>query len=1189
MVVVDRMIVRSKLLAGLLSVFLLLLSGVARAQEPLFAFVQISDSQPMNAVDQQIFELVLDEIVAAGQAGALLPRPVSLVVFPGDLIHDAAAPSEWLSFMDTVDSRLTTNGIPYLAVPGNHDAPDGVTAFYEQYIGDAGVWSARSADFLGHNGVSGVTGWDGLRFIGFNNHNPARNRISSVDLAEIEARVASAVGAGENVFLVAHHEHDGAGQVPLASVLPTPEIIGYMRGHIDEPSALQGLAGNPDAWDLNTNSIFSDGAIIYYEVFDTAIDAYVMELDEEPSGLPAPVTISLRHPLTPAVLGVPAADLDASPSKGPSPLSVAFSDLSSGMPTSWLWEFGDGATSAEQHPTHLYTVPGTYDVTLTVSNGVGTDVVALTDLILVEDPLAVTTFEAVADAKVQSTKPQRNYGSGDTLRVKAGTSIHESHLQFEVQGLVGSSVTSAVLRLYVTDGSPVGGSLYEADSGWLESGITWENAPPSFGSPLAIAGAVTTGTWVELDVTAAVQVEGTFSFVLKDGSSTSAYYSSREGVNPPQLVITRGAPVAPGADFSATPLTGTAPLAVDFNDLSSGPPTSWLWDFGDGATSTEQHPSHVYASAGTFSVTLTVTNAEGSDSRTQLGYVVVDAPLPPTADFDASPSAGTAPLSVAFSDLSTGPPASWLWDFGDGATSSAQHPVHVYTTPGLYSVTLTASNAGGSDTFTRTDLIAVQAPLPTVTFEPVADARVKSTSLSNYGTSPALRVKDSSLVFDSYLQFDVQGLAGGAAHSALLRLYVTDGSSDGGSVHLVDDGWTETGINWANAPVISGAPLSSAGAVVTGTWVEFDVSAAVMAEGVVSFALTNDSGDSAYFSSREGANPPELVIEIDSALAPTADFVATPTSGTAPLTVDFSDLSSGPPESWLWDFGDGATSTEQHPSHVYAESGVYSVTLSVANAQGSDFLTRPGYVVVDAPLAPFADLDGSPTTGPAALSVAFTDFSLGPPTSWLWQFGDGATSTDQHPVHVYTTPGLYSVTLTATNAAGSDTFTVTDMVLVEESLPLATLEPVADARVRSSVPDGNYGKKAFLRVKQSDTSYRSYLQFDVQNLGGAGVLSATLRLFVTDASTDGGTLYEVDDAWTETGITWNNSPPLSGTPLGSFGSVGLGTWVEIDVSAAVTGEGVVSFGLTNASANSAYYSSREGTNPPQLVVETTSP
>jgi hypothetical protein len=62
MVVVDRMIVRSKLLAGLLSVFLLLVSGVARAQEPLFAFVQISDSQPMNAVDQQIFELVLDEI-----------------------------------------------------------------------------------------------------------------------------------------------------------------------------------------------------------------------------------------------------------------------------------------------------------------------------------------------------------------------------------------------------------------------------------------------------------------------------------------------------------------------------------------------------------------------------------------------------------------------------------------------------------------------------------------------------------------------------------------------------------------------------------------------------------------------------------------------------------------------------------------------------------------------------------------------------------------------------------------------------------------------------------------------------------------------------------------------------------------------------------------------------------------------
>jgi PKD repeat protein len=1180
---------RFKLLAGLFPALSLLIPGVARAQEPLFSFVQISDSQPIDALDQQSFELVLDEIVAAGQSGALLPRPVSLVIFPGDLVDDGTAASEWLTFLDTVDSRLTANGIPYLAVPGNHDVPDGVTAFYEQYVADSGVWSARSADFVGHNGVSGLTGWRGLRFIGFNNHNPIMNRISDADLAEIEARVAAAVAAGENVFLVGHHEHDSSGRVPLVDVLPTPEVIGYMRGHIDPPWAQQGLVGNPNAWDLNTNSIWSDGALIYYEVFETGIDAYVIELDEDPSGLPAPVTISLLHPLTPAVLGVPAADFHASPGAGPSPLSVTFSDLSAGAPTSWLWEFGEGATSTEQHPTHLYTAPGAYSVTLTVANGVGTDSVTLTDLIQVEDPLPVTTFEAVADSKVQSTKPQRNYGSEDTLRVKDSTSTYESYLQFDVQGLVGSAVTSAVLRLYVTDGSSVGGSLYPVDSGWLEGGITWENAPPSSGSPLGVAGAVATGTWVEFDVSAAVQVEGTFSFVLKDGSGSSAYYSSREGANPPQLVVTRGAPVVPAADFSATPRAGTAPLAVDFTDLSTGPPTSWLWEFGDGATSTERHPSHVYASAGTFSVTLTVTNSEGSDSVTQPGTVVVDAPPPPTADFDAAPAAGTAPLSVAFTDLSSGPPASWLWDFGDGATSSAQHPVHLYTAPGLYSVTLTVSNAGGSDSFTRTDLVAVQAPLPTLTFQSVADARVKSTSLRNYGTSSSLRVKDSSLVFESYLKFDVQGLGGGAVHSAQLRLYVTDGSSDGGSVYAVDNGWTETGIHAANAPVMSGPPLASAGAVGTGAWVEFDVSAAVAGEGIVSFALTNDSGDSAYFSSREGANPPELVIEIDSASAPTADFVGTPTSGTAPLAVDFTDLSSGPPESWLWQFGDGTTSTEPNPSHVYAESGTYSVTLTVANAQGSDSLTRQGYVVVNAPLPPFADLDASPTTGPAPLSVAFTDFSLGPPTSWLWQFGDGATSTEQHPVHVYTTPGLYSVTLTATNAAGSDTYTATDLVLVEESLPLAPFEPVADARVRSSLPDRNYGDDDFLRVKQSDTSYRSYLQFDVQNLGGAGVLSATLRLYVTDASTDGGTLYEVDDAWTEAGITWNNAPPLAGTPLASIGSVGLGTWVEIDVTAAVTGEGIVSFGLTSDSANSAYYSSREGANPPQLVIEKTSP
>ena len=99
-----------------------------------------------------------------------------------------------------------------------------------------------------------------------------------------------------------------------------------------------------------------------------------------------------------------------------------------------------------------------------------------------------------------------------------------------------------------------------------------------------------------------------------------------------------------------------------------------------------------------------------------------------------------------------------------------------------------------------------------------------------------------------------------APTSAKLRLFVTDDSPDGGSVFKVGNTWTETGINWANAPAIAGSSLAAAGATTNGTWVDFDVTSAVTGNGEVSFALTTTSSNSSYYSSREGANRPQLVL-----------------------------------------------------------------------------------------------------------------------------------------------------------------------------------------------------------------------------------------------------------------------------------------------------------------------------------------
>src|SRR5439155_23698763 len=114
-----------------------------------------------------------------------------------------------------------------------------------------------------------------------------------------------------------------------------------------------------------------------------------------------------------------------------------------------------------------------------------------------------------------------------------------------------------------------------------------------------------------------------------------------------------------------------------------------------------------------YTVSLTVSNAVGSTTNTKVDYITVTAlPPPPAADFSGSPTSGTAPLTVQFTDQSTGNPTSWAWDFqGDGSVDSTQqNPQFSYTTPGSYTVSLTVSNAAGSSTATKVSSITVTAP-----------------------------------------------------------------------------------------------------------------------------------------------------------------------------------------------------------------------------------------------------------------------------------------------------------------------------------------------------------------------------------------------------------------------------------------------------------------------------------------------
>jgi PKD repeat protein len=173
----------------------------------------------------------------------------------------------------------------------------------------------------------------------------------------------------------------------------------------------------------------------------------------------------------------------------------------------------------------------------------------------------------------------------------------------------------------------------------------------------------------------------------------------------------------PVAAFTASTVTGRAPLRVQFTDTSSAmsaPITEWHWSFGDGWLSDQQNPVHYYVMAGVYTVTLTVKNADGTNTAASPTLVHVD---PCFIDFLVVPSSGPGPLAVQFVDESTpdSPITSWDWNFGDGTRSNEQNPAHVFTERGAYTVELTVTTANGTYTFGKTWCVDIGNALPAQT------------------------------------------------------------------------------------------------------------------------------------------------------------------------------------------------------------------------------------------------------------------------------------------------------------------------------------------------------------------------------------------------------------------------------------------------------------------------------------------
>ncbi len=603
-------------------------------------------------------------------------------------------------------------------------------------------------------------------------------------------------------------------------------------------------------------------------------------------------TVTKDNFITVTQTGGIVADFTGTPTSGTAPLTVQFTDLSTGGPTMWSWDFGDGETSMLGSPSHTYQQPGTYTVTLTASS--------------------------------QTCGPSTKVKEGYITVTQAGEIVAD---------FTGTPTSgTAPLTVQFTDLSTGGPTMWAWDFGDGETSM--------LGSPSYTYQAPGTYT---VTLTASSQTGGT-STKVKEGYIT---------------VTSPGA--GPKAAFTVDKRSGPKPLTVKFTDQSSGNPTMWSWAFGDGGTSMETSPSYTYQEAGVYTVSLTASNTEGSDTKTEPDYISVIGDIPPpVAMFEATPLSGSAPLTVQFTDLSIGPPTSYAWDFGDGATSAEENPCHTYTAGGVFTVKLTVKNSGGSHTMTRENYISVGGS------GIVADFTGTPTS----GTAP-------------------------------LTVQFTDLSTGGPTMWAWDFG--DGGTSMLGSP-----------------------SYTYQAPGTYTVTLTASSQ-----TGGTSTKVKEGYITVTQAGEIVADFTGTPTSGTAPLTVQFTDLSTGGPTMWSWGFGDGGTSMLGSPSYTYQAPGTYTVTLTASSQTGgTSTKVKEGYITVTQAGGIVADFVGTPTSGNMPLAVQFSDRSQGGPIMWAWAFGDGGTAIVANPVHVYQQPGKYTVSLTASNQASSNTAVKTDYITV---------------------------------------------------------------------------------------------------------------------------------------------------------------
>ncbi|MEA2002999.1 MAG: PQQ-dependent sugar dehydrogenase [Actinomycetota bacterium] len=571
-----------------------------------------------------------------------------------------------------------------------------------------------------------------------------------------------------------------------------------------------------------------------------------------------------------------------------------------------------------------------------------------------------------------------------------------------------------------------------------------------------------------------------------------------------------------------------------------------------------------------------------------LDLLIDDAPVTTPATIVSWENHG---LRVEAPDQADSSGDNWAWlSWSDGGSQS--HTVTVPATPIALAATF-------------------EFALPsTLVFNPTDDATIREDRPDRlHGSDPVVE-GDASPVKDGLFRFDVTGTGGQEIASATLRLFVMNSSSSSGSFSLVSDSaWDEDTVTWANAPVADGGILDTLGDTDVGLWVDVDVTAGVTGDGPLSVRLSSTATNGVDYASKEDldGNQPELVIELG---APPGPDETPPTAPGSLFAV--ADTPTEVELSW----SAAVDNVGVVGYDVYRDGGFLVGLGAVTNYEDFSVLPDTTYVYfvvardaagnTSPPSNTFTVTMPAPDVTPPSMPGALQALVVGPSQvdlSWT-------ASTDDHEVFAYdvyrdgglldSTSGLayqdltvlpdttYDYFVVARDAAGNESDPSSTETVTTPSLPSTIVfNPTDDATIRENRPDRNLGAEDVVEVDGRPVK-AGLIRFDVSGVGAGTVVSATLRLYVTNSSSSGGTFVAMTDTnWSEATVTWANAPLGDGGTVAVLGRVARNAWIEVDITGAVIGDGAFSLRIASTVSNGVDYSSKEHAsgNAPELVLE----